>query len=126
MIYFADTNPDPATLALITIVGAVITALFKLLSANTNALVDLVKETRKGNNEAKERNGHLGEQSVHLASLVVAQNKDVASIQESTAKTAEILSKSALIAAEDRDLLTASPQVIHEQTVERQVVQEKA
>lgn len=105
--------------------------MFKLLQANTKALNNLVessdrvaKATTKSAAEAKQRNGHLGEQSLKLAELITKQNKDVARISEATIKTAETLSKSALIAAEDRDVLVglSGPQVVHEQTVEHQVV----
>lgn len=58
----------PIALALIAIVGGVITSLFKLLNNNTKALnrnvrahTTVAKEIKKGNREAKERNGHLGE-----------------------------------------------------------------
>lgn len=88
--------------------------------AKSNALI--ARETRKGNQEAKTRNGHLGEQNIHLAMLVTDQNKDVSKIKQATAQTADILSKSALIAAEDRDLLTNHNQVIREQKVEHQTV----
>ncbi len=127
MYLFAQTvNPDSTvTLALVAIVSAVITALFKLLNDNTKALGKLVDETAKGNNEAKERNGHLGDQSIHLAQLVKSQNKDVASIKDSNAKVASILSKSALIAAEDRDILTGNPQVIQHQEVAEQIIHHK-
>lgn len=57
-----------AVLALIAIVGSVITAQFKVINSGAKATEkqakateDLVKETRKGNKEAKDRNGHLGE-----------------------------------------------------------------
>lgn len=113
-----------AALGLISaILALVVTPLFKLLNANTRALDkvanasrEVATATKKGAEEAKQRNGHLGDQNLKLAELVTAQNKDVVSIKDSTAKTAEILSKSALIAAEDRDILTS--QVIKEQNVE--------
>ncbi len=90
--------------------------------AKSNA--EIARETRKGNKEAKDRNGHLGEQSIHLAELVRQQNKDVEAVKQNTERTAEILSKSALIAAEDREELLGGPthQVIKEQTVEHQTI----
>jgi hypothetical protein len=82
-----------------------------------------------GNDEAKQRNGHLGEQNVQITELIMGQNKDISSIKTATEitastnmKVAQILSKSALIAAEDRDILTGGNQVVHEQTVEHQTV----
>lgn len=75
--HFAQTDANAVTLALIAIIGSVITALFKLLSDNTKALKALVDETAKGNREAKERNGHLGEQSIQIAQLVKSSKKDV-------------------------------------------------
>lgn len=56
------------TLALIAILGTVIATLFKLLANNTKALnkstevhKQVALEIKKGNKEAKERNGHLAE-----------------------------------------------------------------
>ena len=76
MYHLAQTTSDPTTLALIAIVGTVITALFKLLNDNTKALTkvahssDLVaKATTKSAKEAKDRNGHLGEQNVQIAQI---------------------------------------------------------
>lgn len=118
-----DSTVPLAAIALVgTILGLVVTPLFKLLNANTRATTALVNETRKGNEEAKQRNGHLGDQSLKLAKLITAQNKDVVSIREATNRTATILSKSALIAAEDREALLGNTQVVHEQTVEHQTV----
>lgn len=119
------------TLALIAIVGTVITALFKLLNNNTRTLNKVAvasdkvaKATIRAAKEAKDRNGHLGEQNVQIAKLVTEQNRDVKSIEKTNEKIANTLSKSALIAAEDREVLTASSQVIHEQQVEHQTVKE--
>lgn len=96
---------------------------FKAVAASNS---QIAKETRQGNREAKERNGHLGEQSLQLAALVEKQNKDVEAVRRSTERTAEILSKSAIIAAEDREeLLSPANQVIGRQTVVEQVVQSK-
>jgi uncharacterized protein YxeA len=73
----ADTT---VTIALVGIVGGVITSLFALLRQNTKALNALVAETRDGNEKAEVRNGHLGEQSVKVASLVNNGNKLTAKI----------------------------------------------
>lgn len=123
-------NSDSSViLALIGIVGTVIAGMFRLLAANTKALNKVAKAsdkvaiaTTKSANEAKQRNGHLGEQNLHLAKLVTSQNKDVASIKESNSVIAKILSKSAVIAAEDRDILTGT-QVVEHQKVEHQTIQ---
>ncbi len=120
----SDSTVPLAAIGLVaSILGLVVTPLFKLLNANTKATTALVDETRKGNEEAKERNGHLGEQSLHLAALVKAQNKDVEEVKVNTAKIATTLSKSALIAAEDRDILVGGPQVVTEQHIEHQHVE---
>lgn len=119
-----DSTVPLAAIGLVaSILGLVVTPLFKLLNANTKATTALVEETRKGNREAKERNGHLGEQSLHLAALVSAQNRDIEGVKESTAEIANTLSKSALITAEDRDILVGGPQVVTEQHVEHQHIE---
>ncbi len=82
----------------------------------------VAEATERSANEAKERNGHLGEQNIKIAELVKRQNNDVGEIKKSNQKIADVLSKSALIAAEDRDILTGSSQVVHEQVVEHQVI----
>lgn len=88
--------------------------------------------TETGSREAKERNGHLGEQNIELAKLVSRQNIDIASIKNSSiinaranSEVAKILSRSAVIAAEDRNILTNANQVVHEQTVEHQIINNK-
>jgi hypothetical protein len=130
----SDSNTvSLAAIGLVTIIlGAVVTPLFSLLKANTKALAKVAdssekvaKATVRSAKEAKERNGHLGDQNIRLAELVIAQNQDVSEVKHNTAKTADILSKSALIAAEDREVLTgATNQIIKKQTVEHQVIQE--
>ena len=137
---------EPVTLALIGMMGAIITGFFKMidtqnknqkeltkavdaLSRNSEkqaqASLEIAKETKQGNIEAKERNGHLGQQNIEIAKLVNLQNKDVAQIKDSNATIAKILSKSALIAAEDREILTGSPQIVEEQMVVHQTVKNK-
>lgn len=65
------------------VLGIVVKPLLKLLSANTNAQVDVAKaiqglteETRRGNQEAADRNGHLGEQNVQIIELIARHNAD--------------------------------------------------
>ena len=72
------------TLALIGIVGAVITTLFKqlnnttkALNKNTQAHLTVAKEIKRGNSEAKERNGHLGEQTEKLGLLIIESRDKV-------------------------------------------------
>lgn len=65
------------------------------------AMASLVAEIRKGNIEAAERNGHLGEQNIHIAQLVNTHTKMV---KEEFAKL--------------------DKQTIKEQKVEHQVVKE--
>lgn len=84
-----------------------------------NSSQDVAVATKKSAQEAKTRNGHLGEQNIQIANLVSAQNRDVTSIKDSNKKIADVLSKSALIAAEDRDVLLTP----HEQHVEHQIVE---
>ena len=45
--------------------------------AQAKATEELVKETRKGNVEAKQRNGHLGEQSIQIAEMVKSSTTSV-------------------------------------------------
>lgn len=133
-MYFAmaDNTVPLAAIGLVgTILALVVTPLFKLLNANTKALErvansskEVANATKKSAAEAKQRNGHLGDQNMKLANLVIAQNRDVAEVRDNTAKTASILSKSALIAAEDRDALIGGPQVVEKQTVEHQEIKE--
>lgn len=78
--------------------------------------------TEKAAREAKERNGHLGEQNIQIANLVTKQNKDVVSIRDTNRKIANILSNSAIIAAEDRELLLGHEQHIDTQVVEHQEI----
>lgn len=121
-----DSTVPLAAIGLVaTILTLVVTPLFKLLRENTKALSKVAEAsekvataTTKSANEAKERNGHLGEQSYKIAELITKQNKDVKTI-------AQTLSKSALIAAEDRDQLVNVNQTINEQTVEHQTVKSK-
>jgi hypothetical protein len=97
----------------------------------TQAIKDMAESTKevaeatiKGNKEAKQRNGHLGEQNIQIAELVSRQNNDVAEIKKSNAIIARTLQNSALIAAEDKEALT-NTQVILEQTVEHQIVKDR-
>ena len=89
------------SLALIGIIGTVITALFKLLNDNTKALNRLVtssekvaQATLKAAKEAKDRNGHLADQSIHIAEALNVQNTEIHGI-------GKILKSSAVTLARD-------------------------
>lgn len=94
-------NTDNAiALALIAIVGGVITTQFKLLNKNaknqekqTAELSKIAKETKlarqaqeKGFKEAERRNGHLGEQNENIAKLVVQSGKQIEKIADKATK----------------------------------------
>lgn len=129
-------NNDASTLALIAILGTVVTALFKLLNDNTKALGKVAEAsntvataTTDAAKEAKDRNGHLGDQNLQIVKLVSSQNKDIRTMKETgqknyqaNSKIANILSKSAIIAAEDRDTLISNSQTIEHQDVQSQII----
>ena len=89
------------------IFSAMVLGLFKIIDTQTRAVVvlaknieentaisrDIVEETRTGNREAAERNGHLGEQNIEIAKLVIKQNKDVKGIRKSNHNIEAILKK---------------------------------
>jgi hypothetical protein len=75
--------------AFVTIVGTVITTLFKLLSENTKVTSALVEETKTGNAEAKQRNGHLGEQNIQITELITSQSPILAAIRDSNDRNAK-------------------------------------
>ena len=54
---------------------------------------EIADQTRKGNREAENRNGHLGEQNLEIAKLVASQNSDVKEIRDTNKKIVEILKK---------------------------------
>lgn len=98
---------DATTLALVSIVGAVITALFKLLNDNTKATNNMATSHDKvaeaivqGNLEAKERNGHLGDQSLKIIGMMAESRKDT------------------LQAINDLKVQHVDKQIVQEQTVE--------
>lgn len=97
-----------------------LTEAIKIMADSSTKVATATEQSAK---EAKDRNGHLGAQNVQIAKLVTTQNKDVADIKKTNKKIASVLSKSALIAAEDRDILLASgEQHVEHQTVEHQEV----
>jgi len=91
---------NTTTLAFIGVIGTVITALFKLLNDNTKALNRLVTSsekvalaTQKAAKEAKERNGHLGEQSIKLAEALNTQNAEIHTISKTLQSSATTLAQ---------------------------------
>jgi len=52
---------------------------------------EIAEATNKGNEEAKIRNGHLGEQNIKIARLVTSQNTDVKGIRNTNKKIVELL-----------------------------------
>ena len=77
------------SLALVGILATVVTALFKLLNdntkagqANTEALKTIAVETKKGNQEAKIRNGHLGQQNVQITEMIAALAVKMQNVEE--------------------------------------------
>lgn len=57
-----DNTVPLAAIGLVgTILAVVVKPLFSIIRENTTATRALVEETRKGNREAKQRNGHLAE-----------------------------------------------------------------
>lgn len=106
-----DNSVSLAAIGLVSLIlAAVVKPLFTLLKENTkaqnenvNALKSLVTETRKGNKEAAERNGHLGEQNIQITELIT---KHTAVMEDNFSKVQTSLNK----------------QVVKEQKVEHQTV----
>lgn len=102
---------EATTLALIAILGTVVTGLFKLLSNNTKALDkmshsmgEVAKSNKRIADESKQRNGHLGELIVKQGEIAM-QNKD------------QIV--------DNIKGLTINKQTVHQQTVEHEIVKNK-
>lgn len=99
--------------------------LIKSIKSMAVASEKVATATTQSAKEAKERNGHLGQQNIQIASLVKAQNDDIAEIKDSNETIAKTLKKSAIIGATDKDKLLAHDQFVKEQTVIHQVVKNK-
>lgn len=108
---------SPSSLALIAIVGTVVAGLFKLLTdtikANTIAVKDMAESnnkiaeaTEKGNREAKERNGHLGEQNVQITQLIVSQTDVLSDIKTSSQTTADTTARVEQVLLDSAQILT--------------------
>lgn len=107
-----------------TILAAVVTPLFKLLNANTAALnniaetnKELVKETRKGNKEAAQRNGHLGEQNIQITELISKHNKEVSALGSRIMEKLDAQSIGTLNVAHSN----VEEETVHSQKIERKV-----
>lgn len=102
-----------ATIALVgTILAIVVKPLFTLLKENTRAqkktataIESLVTETKKGNHEAKQRNGHLAELTI--------QSKE------------QIIDSVTKINVQHVSQQTVHTSTVQDETVEREVVKDK-
>lgn len=93
----------------------------RLMAKNSSKVAAATEKSAK---EAKDRNGHLGDQNIQIAQLVTSQNKDISSIKKTNAEIASTLRESALITATDKKLLQGD-QFVKEQTVVHQTVNNK-
>lgn len=146
-------NDNAVALAVVGLLGTVFAALFKLLNDNTKALnkvasssEQVAKETAKGNREAKQRNGHLGEQNVQITRLIADQSKDLSAIRVSgevnvvaNKKAVELLQETAVTLKKNTELAVQGTkevarvlkeadlgnQVVDQQTVVHQTVEHK-
>lgn len=113
---------EATVLALVAIVGSVVAGLFKLLtdntkaqSENTKAMKALVAETRKGNVEAAQRNGHLGEQNENITSMIIAHAKESQLLVDTAVERVSEIVKGAT---------NIEQQNVKSQTVERVITKE--
>jgi len=88
-------------LAVIAVFSTMVVGLFKIIDKLTENLKDntdsnrlIADATTKGNEEARIRNGHLGEQNIKIAKLVTRQNADVKGIRNTNDKIVDLLKKS--------------------------------
>lgn len=109
----AESSVALAAIGLVSaILAMVVKPLFSLLKNNTRAqdrtakaMESLVQETRKGNKEAAERNGHLGEQNIQITELIA---KHTSTMEKNFGIIEDKLTK----------------QKVEEQIVEHQVIKE--
>jgi len=92
-------------LAVLAVFSTMVVGLFKIIDTqnkaqallaenlkdNTDSNREIADATNKGNEEAKIRNGHLGEQNIKIAKLVTSQNTDVKGIRNTNNKIVELL-----------------------------------
>lgn len=104
-------NDNATSLALVAIVGSVITALFKLLRDNTKALERVALAGERTASEAEARNGHLAEISVNSHKQTLAVLKTIPITMQNIADK----QASAIINAVKID-----KQIVNEQTVKHQ------
>ncbi len=108
-----DVTVPLAALGLVSaILALVVTPLFSLLKANTKALEKVAKSsekvataTQKSAKEAKQRNGHLGEQSKMIADLVTQGNETHHEILERLNKSAVVLADNTKAVAKEAHLV---------------------
>ena len=94
---------DASNLALIGILATVVTGLFKLLRDNTKALERVAVATEQGAQEAKERNGHLGTQTLQVAKIGrqgISMSKKILDRLERSAVTLAVETKNVATQAE--------------------------
>lgn len=65
--------------------------------------------TVKGNKEAKERNGHLGEQNIQLATMLKVQTDQLATINHTLVSSAVLLAKDTAEAHEGTENVKQAP-----------------
>jgi len=94
-------------LAVLAVFSTMVVGLFKIIDTQNKAqalLAENLKEntesnrliaeaTTKGNEEARIRNGHLGDQNIKIAKLVKSQNADVKGIRDTNNKIVDLLKK---------------------------------
>lgn len=93
-------NETPIALALIALIGTLAAGFFKLLGDTNKALTKLAdsgenqakqmgkvaQATKQGADEAKQRNGHLGEQNLQIIKLVKSQGELIVDSIENVAE----------------------------------------
>ena len=76
--------------------------------------------TVKGNDEARQRNGHLGEQNIKLAEMLTAQTSQLSSINKTLTSSAVVLAQDTAVALHGTqtvaDLLKTTGQTLAENT----------
>lgn len=99
------TSDTTVQLALIGLISYLLRANTKALNKVSKSSDKVANATTKSAKEAAERNGHLAEHSAQIVEMVNHGN-------ELTGKIVERLEATAVIAAEDRDVLTNQNQHI--------------
>lgn len=131
----ASTSVDNAVaLAAIGLAGTIAAGMFSLLKSNTKAqngttqaLERLVAETAKGNREAKQRNGHLGEQNERITELVLEHSKEAQGLVDLAASKVAATMAVAMKSLKNQhvDNLHVQQSNIENETVENETVNDK-